>query len=137
MPPETPEVPWQRLDPRMLLVHPVRELIRFIPVLLGIFVAGGGSDGGWWQAGGVAIPIGLGLLRYLTTTFRVDDGRVRLQHGLLNRHVVSTALDRVRTVDLTASAIRRVVGLTQLKIGTGRSAGKGDDRPLTLGGLPG
>ena len=24
---------WQRLDPRMLLVHPVRELVRFLPVL--------------------------------------------------------------------------------------------------------
>ena len=137
MQPDAPtEVPWQRLDPRMLLVHPVRELIRFIPVLIGLFVAGGGGDGGWWQAGGVAIPIGLGLLRYLTTTFRVHDGRVQLQHGLLNRHVVSTALDRVRTVDLTASPIHRMLGLTQLKIGTGSSAGKGDEQPLTLDGLP-
>ena len=22
---------WQRLDPRMLLVHPIREVIRFLP----------------------------------------------------------------------------------------------------------
>jgi putative membrane protein len=120
----------------MLLVHPVRELIRFIPVLIGIFVAGGGSDGGWWQAAGVGVPIGLGLLRYLTTTFRIHDGRVQLQHGLLNKHVVSTALDRVRTVDLTASPIHRLLGLTQLKIGTGSRAGKGDEQPLNLDGLP-
>ncbi len=127
---------WQRLDPRMLLVHPVRELIRFVPVLIGIFVAGGGGGGSWWQAAGVAIPIGLGLLRYLTTTFRIHDGRVQLQHGLLNRHVVSTALDRVRTVDLTASPIHRLLGLTQLKIGTGSSARTGDEQPLMLDGLP-
>ena len=24
---------WQRLDPRMLLVHPVKELMRFLPVV--------------------------------------------------------------------------------------------------------
>jgi putative membrane protein len=136
MPPETPEVPWQRLDPRMLLVHPVRELIRFIPVLIGVFLAGGGGNGSWWQAAGVGLPIGLGLLRYLTTTFRIHDGRIQLQHGLLNRHIVSTALDRVRTVDLTASPIHRILGLTQVKVGTGSSTGKGDEQPLTLDGLP-
>ena len=31
---------WQRLDPRMLLVYPVKELIRFLPVLIGL------ADGG-------------------------------------------------------------------------------------------
>lgn len=128
---------WQRLDPRMLLVHPVRELLRFIPVLLGVFVAGDrGNGGGWWQVAGVGLPVGLGLLRYLTTTFRIDGGRVELRHGLLTRHVVSTALDRVRTVDLTASPIHRVLGLTQVRIGTGSGTGKRDEQPLTLDGLP-
>ena len=36
---------WQRLDPRMLLVHPVREVMRFLPVLVGLFVAGTASGG--------------------------------------------------------------------------------------------
>ena len=34
-----PVVDWQRLDTRMLLVHPVSELIKFLPVLIGLFVA--------------------------------------------------------------------------------------------------
>ena len=34
---------WQRLDPRMLLVHPIREVIRFLPVLI-VFAVG--SDRG-------------------------------------------------------------------------------------------
>lgn len=127
---------WQRLDPRMLLVLPVREVIRFLPPLAGLFIAGQASGGGGaWQFLGVLVPIAVGLLRYLTTSFRIMTGRVELRRGLLNRHVLSTPLDRVRTVDLTASLIQRVLGLTTLRIGTGTStAVDGDD--LDLDGLP-
>lgn len=126
---------WQRLDPRMLLVHPVKELIRFLPVLIGIFIAGTASGGAPWQVIGVAIPIALGLLRYLTTSFRIAGGRVELRRGLLNKHVLSTALDRVRTVDITASPIHRLLGLTTLRIGTGTASTSEDDR-IDLDGMP-
>lgn len=126
---------WQRLDPRMLLVHPVKELIRFLPVLIGIFIAGTASGGAPWQAIGVAIPISLGVLRYLTTSFRIAGGRVELRRGLLNKHVLSTALDRVRTVDITASPIHRLLGLTTLRIGTGTASTSEDDR-IDLDGMP-
>ena len=36
----SPDAEWQRLDPRMLLVHPVREVIRFLPALIAIAFAG-------------------------------------------------------------------------------------------------
>ena len=41
----------------MLLVHPVVELVKFLPVLVGIFVLGSNGNQGWWQLFGVAIPI--------------------------------------------------------------------------------
>ncbi len=125
---------WQRLDPRMLLVHPVRELLRFLPVLLAIFFAGSAGNGPPWHYLGVLVPIAFGVLRYLTTGFRVAEGRVELRRGLLNRHVLSTPKDRVRTVDLTSSPIHRVLGLTTVRIGTG-SAGS-EDGDLDLDGLP-
>lgn len=126
---------WQRLDPRMLLVHPIREVIRFLPVLVGVFVAGSAAGGGQWQLLGVGIPVGLGLLRYLTTSFRIAAGRIELRRGLLNRHVLSTQLDRVRTVDVTASPIHRLLGLTTVRVGTGTASTDADDR-LDLDGLP-
>ena len=133
-----PQVPdWQRLDPRMLLVHPVRELVRFLPVLLGLFVAGtaSGGAGEWWNAVGILIPITLGVLRYFTTWFRIAGGRVELRRGLVNRHVLSTPLDRVRTVDITAPVVHRLLGLTSVRIGTGTASTDDDDR-LDLDGLP-
>lgn len=127
---------WQRLDPRMLLIYPVRELVRFLPVLLGIFVAGtasGRTD--WWHGLGVAIPVALGLLRYVTTYFRIADGRVELRRGLIDRHLLSTPLDRVRTVDISASPVHRLLGLTTVRIGTGTSSTNDEDH-LDLDGLP-
>ena len=50
---DTPELDqsqqWQRLDPRMLLVHPVRELIRFLPAVIGVFLAGTASGNEVWH----------------------------------------------------------------------------------------
>jgi putative membrane protein len=125
---------WQRLDPRMLFVYPIRELGRFIIPLLAFFVAGSAAENPW-QYLTIVIPIGLGLARYLTTRFRIAGGRIELRRGLLSRHVLSTPLDRVRTVDLTASPVHRVLGLTTVRIGTG-TASTGQDERLDLDGLP-
>lgn len=125
---------WQRLDRRMLLVHPIREIGRFLPVLVGIVVAGSSADSGPWELFGIAIPVAIGLLRYLTTSYRIAEGRIELRRGLLNRHVLSAQLDRVRTVDLTASPIHRVLGLTTVRIGTGTASQKDEDQ-VTLDGL--
>ena len=126
---------WQRLDPRMLLVHPVREVVRFLPALIAIVFAGAAAGGESWQALGIVIPVAIGLMRYLTTSFRVTAGRIELKRGLLSRHVLSTPVDRVRTVDLTSSVIQRLLGLTTLRVGTG-TASTSDDEKLDLDGLP-
>lgn len=131
------ETEWQRLDPRMLLVHPIRELMRFLPALIGLFVAGAATGrSGWFQLAAIVLPVGLGLARYYTTRYRIQAGRVELKRGLFSTHILSTPLDRVRTVDLTASPVHRVLGLSTVRIGTGTGAQLGDDG-LDLDGLPG
>ncbi len=128
---------WQRLDPMMLLVHPVKELIRFLPALVGLLIAGSAAPGGgewWWNVLAVGAPVALGVARYLTTSFRIAEGRVELRRGVLNKHVLSTPIDRVRTVDITASLIHRVLGLTTVRIGTGTASKIGEDS-LALDGV--
>ncbi len=132
-PRSAPEPEWRRLDTRMLFVHPAKELLRFLPVLVALAVAGSASGRLDWQVLGVVVPIALGVLRYLTTSFRLTAGRIELKRGLLNRTVTATPLDRVRTVDLTASPIHRLLGLTTVRIGTGVTTG--DDAGLDLDGL--
>jgi putative membrane protein len=126
---------WRMLDRRMLLVHPVREIGRFLPAVIGIAIFGRSADGGGlWGIFGVVVPVTLGLMRYFTTSYRITDSRVEVRRGLLNKRVLSAPLDRVRTVDLAASPIHRLLGLVTLRIGTGQSAGKSEEK-LALDGI--
>lgn len=110
---------WRRLDPRMLLVHPVNELRKMLLPLAGAIIFGVSQGGPFVGLAFVGLPVAVGVARYLTTTYRIADGRIELQRGFLNRTRLSTPLDRVRTVDLTASVVHRLLGLTTVTIGTG------------------
>ncbi len=116
----------------MLLVHPVREVLRFLPAVLVVLVAGSGRDGMRWELLGIVVPVAIGLLRYLTTRFRIAEGRIELRTGLLVRRSRTAVVHRVRAVDLEASPIHRVLGLTSARIGTGTSD---DEQQIHLDGL--
>ncbi|MGN6252432.1 MAG: PH domain-containing protein [Marmoricola sp.] len=115
------ETGWRRLDRRMLLVHPANELLRFLPAIIGVSVVGHGD--GWWQLLSVGVPVLLGLLRYATTRFRVVGDQLELRHGLVQRRLLTTRLDRVRTVELSASPIHRLLGLVTVELRTGAQDG--------------
>jgi putative membrane protein len=130
---------WRRLSPRMLLVHPVRELGRYIPALVGLVVAGRSvGDGELWWPGpvGVVAVVALSVLRWATTRYRITPEQVQLRTGLLQRRTVATPTDRVRTVDVTASPLHRLMGLARVDIGTGsHGSGAGGGSGLLLDSL--
>jgi len=117
---------WQRLSRRMLLIHPVQEIPRALPALLGVALAGSRSgNGGLWALVGVGIAVGLGMMRWFTTTYRVTEDRVEVRQGLFRRRLLAVSRDRIRTVDVTAHAFHRLLGVTRVTIGTGRSDREG------------
>lgn len=120
---------WRRLDPLMLLVHPVNEVVRFFPLVIASLVFGAtGDDRGPWRWLGVAIPIALGIGRFLTTRYRITTEQIELRRGLLSRSVLTARLDRVRTVELTSTPIHRLLGLARISIGTGSATRSGEDK---------
>ena len=127
-PPPAAELPWQRLDSRMLLVHPVQELIRFFPAVLAALFLGGQGDGFRWELIGIAIPVALGVLRYFTTSYRITEAQVELRRGLIGTKVVTARLDRVRAVELSSSVIHRVLGLARVEIGTASVTTTGEEK---------
>jgi putative membrane protein len=126
---------WRRLNTRMLVLLPVQEVLRSLPLLLGLLVAGSSSGGGpEWSLIGAALAVGAGTLRWFTTTYRITDDQVQVRRGLLRRRTLTVLRDRLRTVDITAHALHRVLGLARITIGTGRSDRRGDGG-LKLDGL--
>ena len=61
----------------MLLVHPVHEVLRQLPVLIGSIVLGLGDRQPAWPLAALGVIVGLGVLRWFITTYRIDDENVR------------------------------------------------------------
>ncbi|WP_405862173.1 PH domain-containing protein [Streptomyces sp. NBC_00090] len=136
---EGPGEEWRRLDRRMLLATAA--------VLCG--VAGGaglpttaGLAGSrplwqalaWVLAGAFLLVLGgtvVDYVRWRRTRYRIGPERVELHTGLLLIKRRSLARERVRSVDLTANPLQRVLGLVKVRIGTGESTG-GDESTLEL-----
>ena len=130
-----PDIPWRRLAPGMLLVEPVREVIRFVPMLVILLFAGTVRDSGPpWGLIATAAVITLGISRYATTRYRITPTVVEVRRGVFQRKHLTVPRDRVRTVDISAHPLQRVLHLVKLRIGTGTSHHAAEG--LALDGLP-
>ncbi|GAB3566217.1 PH domain-containing protein [Amycolatopsis endophytica] len=118
---------WNRLNARMLAVHPVQEVVRLLPVLIGVLFIGRGGQGQIWSLVGLGLAIAAGLLRWFTTTYQITADHVRVRRGLLSRKELSVPRDRIRTVDLTSRPLQRILGLSRVVIGTGRADRTGSE----------
>ncbi|MGW1277412.1 PH domain-containing protein [Streptomyces tsukubensis] len=128
---------WRRLDPRSLLATgAVMSGVAggiCLPVLLGL------SSGAWFGNGprrgiGLTLLVTAGVLLVVgsvaadwvalrRTRYRIGPERVDLHSGLLLLKRRSLARERIRSVDLTAHPLLRLLGLVKVRIGTGESGG--------------
>ncbi|MEV6059140.1 PH domain-containing protein [Nocardia asteroides] len=121
---------WQRLDPRMLLVYPINEIVKYIPVLLGSIIVGTTSGNPLWSLLPVTLVAGYGVGRWFTTSYRIDADHVQLRSGIVQRRTLSVPRPRIRSVDVEADLLHRVLGLAVLAIGTGKQTDKGEEFKL-------
>lgn len=131
--PAPADADWQRLSPRNLLINPVKVLGQFaFPAAVALVGISSGDRGmPWWALPFVVVgALALGALPWLTTFYRTTDTQFQIRSGLLNKKSKTAPLDRVRSVDLEASLLHRIVGLTKVQIGTGV-----DDDRITLDSL--
>ena len=124
---------WSRLSPRKLLLDPVKAAGQaFVPVVVAL-VGISQSDMKYWP---IILPIAiigpvvLGALPWLTTHYRLTDTQIQVRSGILNKTTSTAPLDRVRSVDLEASLLHRVLGVQKVQVGTGV-----DDDRITLDAL--
>ncbi len=138
------DVAWRRLDGRTVLAAAA--------VALGVCLAGGVPTlAGMRSADGVSFTVAvvcvlggtvvlvaaatlLEWVRLARTRFRVGPQRVEVHTGVVVRTRKGLARERVRTVEVTADPVLRVLGLATVRIGTGQRAAPGE-KPLELRAL--
>ncbi|PQM52521.1 hypothetical protein C5U48_09230, partial [Mycolicibacter virginiensis] len=110
----------------MLLVHPLHEVLRELPLLIAVVVFGSATDNRPWVLAVVSVIAVVGVTRWFTTTYRIEPdpeaGRVQLRSGLLRRKVLSVPRNRIRSVETDARLLHRMLGLTVLRVSTGQHA---------------
>ncbi|GGZ43666.1 hypothetical protein GCM10010387_42480 [Streptomyces inusitatus] len=131
---------WRRIDKKALLVTgAVMGSVAVglcLPILLGL------SGGSWLGprarrgtglllllAGAALLVLGPVAAEYVNwrkTRYRVGPDRVELHTGLFFAKRRSLARERIRTVDLAANPLLRVLGLVKVRIGTGEQSGGGE-----------
>ncbi|MCV6980889.1 PH domain-containing protein [Mycolicibacterium pulveris] len=106
----------------MLLVHPVHEVMRQIPVIVGSLVLGSATGNPAVVVMVVAATVAYGAARWFTTTYRIGPSDVQLRTGVLQRKVISVPRNRIRSVSTEARLLHRLLGLTVLRVSTGQEA---------------
>jgi putative membrane protein len=109
----------------MLLVHPVHEVLRQVPLLIGAVVLGSATGNAKWSIAVLALMVVFGVARWFTTTYRIDAEQIQRREGVLQRSVLSVPRNRIRSVSTDARLLHRLLGLTVVKVSTGQEA-KGD-----------
>ncbi len=124
---------WSRLSPRKLLLDPVKAIRQaIVPVVVALVGISQSDTGFWWLVFPLVVigPVVLGALPWLTTHYRLTESQIQVRSGVLNKNTSTAPLDRVRSVDLEASLLHRVLGLQKVQVGTGV-----DDDRITLDAL--
>lgn len=116
---------WRRLSPRMLLVHPIHEVLRQLPLLIGSVVLGTATGNPLWSVAALVLLVVYGVARWFTTTYRIDDEQIQRREGVLARTVLSLPRNRIRSVSTDARLLHRLLDLTVVKVSTGQE-GRGD-----------
>lgn len=123
--------PWRRLSPGTMAVKPVEQLPQLIPVLIAVVFAGRGAPL-FSFAATLALVIFVTLVPWLTTRYQVTADRVQVRSGLITRKVATARRDRIRSVDVTAGPVHRLLRLAKVSIGTG---GDNDSATVKLNAL--
>ncbi|MFJ8857505.1 PH domain-containing protein [Streptomyces sp. NPDC102451] len=123
--------PWRRIHRRTVLVTALVTagvaVGAAVPAVAGLSGRLGYPAAIGWALAGAALLIGCATagdyVRWRRTRYRVGGERVELHTGLLLVKRRSLARERIRSVDLTAHPLQRILGLVTVRIGTGEQTG--------------
>lgn len=122
---------WRRTSARSLVVAPLRSAVDMLPAILPMVVLAfnSGGAGALFLIPAAVLPVVVAVLTWWMTAYRVTSEQFQVRRGVLRRATLTANLPRIRTVDLSASLLRRLLRLVDLEVSTGA------DHPIKLTGL--
>lgn len=118
---------WQRL-------HPLSPIVRSGPALVVIFIAvlGGGIRSAnrtseYVRIGIVVLFVLMGVVSWVVTRWRLADGALQIETGLLRRQSLRFPFSQIQAIDIVSPGLARAFGLAELRIrmaSGGRSSGR-------------
>jgi putative membrane protein len=125
------DLPWERLDRRAFLAGGIYTALPTAGAALitGYWLAVGSTAGtalAWVLPAFVVITVAgaaSGEWMWRVTSYRVDAERFHVHTGVVFRKRLALRRERIRSVDLTADPVLRVLGAVTVRVGTGEKAG--------------
>ncbi|HST67525.1 MAG TPA: PH domain-containing protein [Mycobacteriales bacterium] len=128
----------RRLDARTLVTRLVTlSALRqywgaLLPLLAVLGVRGGFRSFGLVLvvAAVAAVALGGAVVEWLRTSYGIEGGRLVVERGLLRRSLTVVPVDRIRGVDVHASALQRLLGIASVRVDAAATGGKEDEAVL-------
>lgn len=119
-------------------LHPISAIANFlkhlkemlVPFLIFVVFGSRGGNGDIIQlvlSIGVIIAVFLiGILTWWRYTYRLEEGELRIEYGVLVRKKRYIPLERIQSLDLSEGLLQRPFGLVKMKVETAGSSGAGE-----------
>jgi putative membrane protein len=78
----------------------------------------------------VVASAAVGAVEWVRTTYVVDGARLVVERGLLSRSLTVVPIDRIRGVDVQASALQRLLGIASVHVDAAATGGGKDDEAV-------
>ncbi len=121
----------KRLHPIAAVTNFFKQLKELIVPFVAFFVFGTKASEGdlWFFTGSFAIVLlvlGIGVLNWLRFSYRLEEGELRMEYGLLVRKKRYIPFDRIQSLDFSEGILHRPFGLVKVKVETAGSSGAAD-----------
>jgi putative membrane protein len=120
----------KRLHPVAAVLNALRQLKELIIPFL-VFVVFGSRGTNWdlfyfyGSIGVVVLIFVYGVLAWYRFTYRIEQGELRIEYGLIIRKKRYIPFDRIQSLDLSEGILQRLFGLVKVKVETAGSGGMG------------
>lgn len=109
----------KRLHPIAAFINMLKQLKEMIvPILFFIIFGSGGIFYLIAVVVGLALVLLTGILSWYRFTYRVEEGELRIEHGLFVRKKRYIPFERIQSLDVSEGILQRLFGLVKVKVET-------------------